>query len=345
MRSFRRYLIAAIALVVATAGCSSSHTTRPAASSATTTATNGPVTTTPPAVPGLTAEQLNAHLGVGVPARWSPVDEGDARIWVPNDWLVQPRGGCIGNTSAPGVIGIARLPRLNCHPTGAYPPPTQAAALIPWSRTAKGVPSLETHARYGLYTFHTNTHNATVYYADAPQLSIRLAAYGTLRSRIFDTLGPSARAVALDPAYEAVPNNWRSLIKSGVSLSIPTPWVGPTSEPWGCGGWPSRPGVYLPAPFTGDCGIATTTPATATHDGIAMSAPSLDASSEPTGQSIATLHHQTTTIRVYIERSDPNLLDLAVRKTGSPITHLLTLGLGRDGRVAGGVLASIRATT
>ena len=59
----------------------------------------------------------------------------------------------------------------------------------------------------------------------------------------------------------------------------------------------------------------------------------------------ATTHDGTTTIRVYGDRGNPNALDLFVHKTGSKITHCLTLGLGRDGRVAGGVLASMQATT
>jgi len=57
------------------------------------------------------------------------------------------------------------------------------------------------------------------------------------------------------------------------------------------------------------------------------------------------LHHGTTAIAVYIHATDPNALDLFVHRAGSNVTHVLTLGLGRDGRVAGGVLASIRATT
>ncbi len=65
----------------------------------------------------------------------------------------------------------------------------------------------------------------------------------------------------------------------------------------------------------------------------------------PTGHPIATLHHGTTTITVFADEYDPNALDLFVHHAGSNITHVLTLGLGRDGRVAGGVLASVRAVT
>jgi hypothetical protein len=52
-----------------------------------------------------------------------------------------------------------------------------------------------------------------------------------------------------------------------------------------------------------------------------------------------------TTITVYTDDGYLDALDLYVRTSGSKITHVLTVGLGRDGRVVGGVLASIRATT
>ena len=71
---------------------------------------------------------------------------------------------------------------------------------------------------------------------------------------------------------------------------------------------------------------------------------------------ISVLHHGTTTISVYAGTSvmanvssfSPSRLfletvDVFVRRDGSPTWDVLTLGLGRDGRVAGGVLASLRA--
>jgi hypothetical protein len=57
------------------------------------------------------------------------------------------------------------------------------------------------------------------------------------------------------------------------------------------------------------------------------------------------LQHGTTTIAIYAEDANPNVLNLFVHRAGSAITHVLTLGLGRDGRIAASVLASIRATT
>jgi len=144
---FRRYLIAAIALIIVTADCSSSHTTRPA-SSFPTTAKSGTVTTTPRLPAGLTAEQLDAHLGGGVPAGWVPVDEGGARVFVPNDWVLKPIGSC-GGASLPGEITIG-FPNVGCDQPGSIPPPAQAVALLESSPKHTGQPSLIVHG-YRVY--------------------------------------------------------------------------------------------------------------------------------------------------------------------------------------------------
>jgi hypothetical protein len=82
------------------------------------------------------------------------------------------------------------------------------------------------------------------------------------------------------------------------------------------------------------------------HDGVYLYLPPDNhPAPRPTGRPVITFNHGTFTITVYADPSNPNALDLFVRHAGSSITHVLTLGLGRDGRVAGGVLASIRAET
>jgi hypothetical protein len=57
------------------------------------------------------------------------------------------------------------------------------------------------------------------------------------------------------------------------------------------------------------------------------------------------LQHGTTTIAIYAEDANPNALNTFVHRAASTITHILTLGLGLDGRVAAGVLASIRVNS
>jgi len=184
-----------------------------------------------------------------------------------------------------------------------------------------------------------------------PQLNARIATRGALSSRIVQTLAPSARQVALASAYESVTSNWHAAIDDGASLALPPSWIISTATGFGCRSLISdQTGELLlvkphiePPPA---CPYLPTRAADAVHDAIDLYLTSHNPyAPRPTGRPIATLQHGTTTIAVYAEQYDPNALDLFVNRAGSNITHVLTLGLGRDGRVAGGVLASIRAVT
>ena len=86
------------------------------------------------------------------------------------------------------------------------------------------------------------------------------------------------------------------------------------------------------------------TAARALHNGAYLFLPNTHFAPSPNGHPIATLQNDETKITVYGAYNDPNALDLFVHLEGSSITHVLTVGLGLDGRVAGAVLASIRAT-
>ncbi|MGO9875420.1 MAG: hypothetical protein ACLPVY_16645 [Acidimicrobiia bacterium] len=183
---------------------------------------------------------------------------------------------------------------------------------------------------------------------DVPQLSVQIATHGTLGSRILDTLGPSARTVALDSTRQSVPKNWHALAEDGVVLSIPPSWALITPTEWSCGGWAGG----APAFFVVNSAVNETCPDgippfEALQDGTILYAGSHNEHAPtPTGsRPITVFHHVSTTVTVYTDDSYLEALDLYVHKAGSKITHVLTLGLGRDGRVAGGVLASIRAET
>jgi hypothetical protein len=344
VKRVERYLVGGIALLIMTAGCSS-HTTRTSSPTTTTSANSVTVaTTTPRPATGLTAEQLSAHLGVGVPSGWAPVDEGNARVWVPKDWILEPKGACIGSPSAVGMISVGSLPNTSCDQPVQFPLPKQAVALVPSSQMPDGKPIVTVHG-YRIYNGdpqHVGSWKVFV----VPQLGVRIAMHGTLSSRILTTLAPSARSVALDPFYESVPNGWRTSTENGVSLSIPPSWG--VAIPNSFCGLPVSDSTLLlinPDIEVAPCPPPLPTPAGALHDGVALYLPPHNRfAPTPTGPSITTLHHGTTTIVIYPEPSDPNALDVFVRKSGSNITHVLTVGLGRDGRVAEGVLASIRAT-
>jgi len=170
---------------------------------------------------------------------------------------------------------------------------------------------------------------------------------GTVNERILDTLAPSARTVALVYMHRAVPVGWHAVTENGVSLSIPPSWTVATPN-FFCASPVSDSTLLLVKPNAGvaPCPAPPTTPAAALLDGLTLYLPPHNRyAPSPTGKSIATLQNGTTTIAIYAEAGDQNALDLFVRKAGSSITHVLSLGLGRDGRVAGGVLASIRAET
>ncbi|MGO9875783.1 MAG: hypothetical protein ACLPVY_18530 [Acidimicrobiia bacterium] len=349
MRTLRHYLIAAFTLAIVAAACSSGHTTRPASSSASTTTTtnNATVTTTPRLPAGLTAEQLDAHLGVGVPAGWVAVDEGDARVWAPKDWTLEGNEECIGGGSIAGMIRIGTVPQANCTPASESPIPKEAVGLLSLSKTDTGEPSLTVHG-YRIYTGDAPTLDPGFWKTyDVPQLGVRIATHGTLSLRILRTIAPSARTVALDPTYESVPNDWHAVTEHGVSLSIPLSWGVATRDVFCEGPVVAsefafiRPNIESPR-----CLPRIPTAASALIGGVSLYLPPHNPyAPNRHGHALATLRPGTTTITIYAEPNDPNTLDLFVHRAGSKITHVLTLGLGRDGRVAGGVLASIRAVT
>ena len=272
-------------------------------------------------------------------------------MWVPSEWIVEAKGSCIGDPSAAGMVIIGKLTQASCDPSGQYPIPRQTVALVPSSRSYTDPPSLTVH---GYRVYDGNRHGKTLRIVyDIPQLHVIIATRGTFGNRILESLAPSASKVALDPAYQAVPSNWHAVTEDGVSLSIPPAWLVATPPNLGCGGWLSsdpsrRPELLLIKPRLGvlNCPFILATAAEAAHDGVYLYLPPNNHfGPSPTGRPITTLQHGATTIAVYPDDSDPNALDLVVRKDGSSRTHVLKLGLGRDGRIAAGVLASIEATT
>jgi hypothetical protein len=316
------------------AGCSSGGGSQAIPTSATTTAgaattttSDGTATTTSKPADGLTAEQLNAHLGVGVPKGWVPVDDADARVWVPSDWELEPQGAGFCD-SAVGKISIGHITNPHCDAAEPMPTPSQAVALFPMSRTPSSNPLLTVHG-YRIYrgTALRWAFDSSSYIV--PQLGVEIAAWGTLSNRILDTLAPSARRIALDSTHHAVPNDSHSFSESGVSMSIPPSWGIPTPTPWGCGGWPSYPAMYLvnPDALVGDCGIYTQPLDAATHDGIALFLPSRDGRNNPIGRPIATVQHGTTTITIGV---DPvRRTSRLCRVSGVGVADLVLVGGGR----------------
>ena len=313
---------------------------------------------------GVTPDQLNAHLGVGVPAGWYPVDLGDARLWVPGDVTVETEGGAtVCGESAqpplptPGLIGVG-FASASC-PRHRKFAPREAGRLVSSSARPRGAPYRTIN---GYRVYRVAGPPSSVF--EVPQLGVQLALRGGLTDRIVGTLAPSSRKVALEYATRPVPATYRTVKSYGVSVSIPARWTvtKPGAYFFGCY-WPMSPSgsaelVRVDSHNNGGPGCAVIDySAILPSDGLLLFEKSRY--SPPRNQrTLGVLHHGPTTITVYAGTSamanvsafSPSRLfldtvDVFVRRDGSPTPHVITLGLGRDGRVAAAVLSSLRATT
>ena len=188
--------VVACAMTLLVAACSSGAAKQPEP-----TTTAATTLRTQPRATGLTAEQLSAHLGVGVPSGWVPVDLGEARVWVPARWMLEPPDACVGNASAAGAISVGSLPGTACDSVTPIALPKQAVALLPASRTRPTGPSHTVHG-YKVYLaiVHPPPGTPVVWIEyQVPQLGVQIDLHGSLGSRVLDTLAPSARKVASTP--------------------------------------------------------------------------------------------------------------------------------------------------
>jgi len=342
---------AAVAAAMIVAGCSSGGAEQSA--SATTTTQRGSATTTaethrPPAA--LTDQQLRAHAGDGVPSGWVPVDEGDARVWVPANWSLSSGSVCFSAASVTPTVSLGQLAQSSCRSMGEshFALPAESVSLIASPNRTAGARYRMIHG-YRVYAANAAKPDPAWLVYDVPQLGSRIALRGSLARRVLDTLAPSARAVALAFAPQPPRTNYRHVIAAGVRLSIPPGWRITTDGPV-C----SLPNDELVIPpvrpdLSGppSCpGLGPGTVAGAVIDGGALNNRPSDQTTGDADRLLTVLHHGTTTITIYAGYGEiPAALEVFIRRNTSSTTHILELGLGRDGRVAGSVLASIRATT
>jgi hypothetical protein len=291
----------------------------------------------PAGVP-FTAEQLRAHDGADVPKGWVPIDAGDARVWVPGNWTLETLSAC--NRTPERFIRII----ANGSPCGATTHPEDVSiSAIP--RSAAITPTETVHG-YGVSPEFLRCDCPNFSRYDVPELGVQLGFTGELADRILATLAPSARKVALAFAEQPVPKTFRRISDAGLNLSVPPEWPEGTRGA-GCGGLFASTVVHvhrLPAD-TSCQGPTAPSLDDAGHDGVVLYASSEYFASNRGRRRITVLHHGATTVTVFGSGNDPSVVDLVVRRAGSKIAHSLSLGLGRDGRVAGGILASIEATS
>lgn len=330
---------AATAVVAGSGRSPSSRVATPAA----------PTTRTPEQRQPLTTDQLDGHDGVGVPRGWKPVDSGGGRIWVPSTWLVETgHGACVllGEPTS-GAVNIDST-TTTCRTGAVFAQPEQSVSFVPSAASPGGSPFRTVHG-YAIYLANVATAADRTY--TVPALGVRLSFRSSLAQRILGTLGPSSQKVALAFASQPAVPGYRDVSTSGVSFSIPRAWTIATPARLPCR-WPlsathSGEVVRLSPTFSFDsCLQEPPQGDLLPHDGLILyTAEGAFQKQLRRGPILATLTHGSTTVQVFAgtESFFLDTLTLYVRNSPSSTTHVLVLGLGRDGRIAGGVLASIRA--
>ena len=212
MMRTRLYAAGLLALAVLLAGCSSgggkhgspttkstSPSTKPFAVSVVVDGSTNP--------PPLSAAQLDAHLGKGLPADWTPVDFGDARLWYPPGWQVV-FGSCLG--SAIGWINTDTPYDETCLSAPSV------IRLAPPSRTpVAGTPTRTIHG----YDLYSTTADSYV----VPQLQVAITVRGHASQRILATLAPSSRAIA--SIYRgSPPASSHAITSQGLTFKVPPSW-------------------------------------------------------------------------------------------------------------------------
>ncbi len=297
--------------------------------------TEAPSTTVPTREsPPFTAAQLRAHTGVGVPAGWGPVDAGNARLWVPTFWYVGTASSSCWSGAVTHMVSIGRLVPADC---GTGEPP-HSVSLVPVSHMTVGTLARVVHG-YHIYN-STARARAGLRIYDVPALGVELAFRGALSDRILGSLAPSGRMVALAFANQPPPAGTRAVTAYGVTLSIPSDW--PVPEPAYSCGLGGSPGFFrFSARNEGIASCAAPIPFVGAREGVEVY-PSNEFGTE-TAMPLTVVRHGNSTVSIYNASEGNDELDMRVHLAGSDRTHDLLIGLGRDARVAGGVLASIRA--
>ncbi len=320
MLAIRRLRLAVIPIAVAlsVAGCSSGGGKHAS-----------PTTTMPPGkpfavsvvvdgvtpLPGLSSAQLDAHLGKGMAADWTPVDFGDARLWYPPGWKVV-FGACSG--SAVGWIATD-TPYDNSCPSA----PSVISLARPSSARPAGAPTRTIHG-YRLYSTTPDTYVV-------PQLRVAITVRGTASQRVLETLAPSSRDVASN--YRgSPPASWRAITSQGLAFKVPPSWTSTTMGTF-CEVSYRKVGLPPPVPVPSgpeSCSFADTY-SPPLDGGLAVGS-LRTLVSRPPNPSTADIWAAFLTLNLGIAvRVDP--------------THevSLQLGVGRDGRVAAEIIHSIHS--
>ena len=293
----------------------------------------------PPATP-----QMRAHLGVGVPKSWVPVDYGDARLWVPADWSVTA-GWCPLRT-ARGWIELGGPYKETC----SWSPASRNhvvdhVEVTPLTDTTNVGTIKQVINTYSV--FSPLSHGPGSYYS-VPALHVTIAlSFGPTGHRVLQTLAPSARVIALDAAAQPVPTGWQRVAYGGISVAAPSSWpaqlvagqTGPACEQLG------KQRVWAGPPnLTVQCGPMITPPVPT--DGVWLDHFPITGGGSGPSAALRGTWGSRVKVRLF---SDPrnyvaSTPELRLEVTVDEYSSELDVGLGRDGRIAKAILQSISAS-
>lgn len=271
----------------------------------------------PWSLPQITPTQLAAHLGGGLPHGWTPVDYGDARVWAPPDWAV-----VFGNCEQ-RAAGFIETDVSHDHSCQRASPLVTFDALTTLTIHA---PPVEKINGYQLFAVATDRYAI-------PDLHVMMTARGSTSQRVLATLGPSSRAVALH--YRAAPiANSRAVTHAGVIVTVPARWhvIDISGKPIACPDSRLNATVLVGNGTGGPPGCAADVSFVTPPEGSVQIGDSGPLTSVTTIRNPAWFFAPWATL----------VLELSVRVDQHHVVPIQT-GLGRDGRVAASIIASIRA--
>src|ERR1700688_3820543 len=233
----RWFTIGGCVAAAACAGCSSGAHKHSTTTTRAATAGRRGVFAQHPSI-GVTAEQLDAHLGIGVPKGWEPVDLADARVWVPDTWTVRTNRQACRLPDQPAIVGVVGLGTVNLGCPGETDVSQPSVSLLPSHVSPTGPPHEVVHG-YAIYNV-TSFAGRGFHVYDVPDLQVRIVLRGVLAGQILDTLAPSSQEVVLAFAIQPRPDPFRRVVTGGVSLAIPPRWALITAPVLECY-WPVSP--------------------------------------------------------------------------------------------------------
>jgi hypothetical protein len=300
-------------------------------------------TNPPKHAPALTP-QMRAHLGIDAPKGWVPVDYGDARLWVPPTWAVT--AGSCPPVSAPGWIQLGGPYRQLCpvyH--GTIGAPRQDYVNVTTLRDTNTVGTIKRVINtYAVYDRITHGPGGD-YAVPALHVTIALGWRTPQNSRVLQTLGPSARLIALDPSAQKAPNGWQHVEYGGLTIAAPSTWpaqdvagrIGPGCELLG------HERVWAgPPSLTAQCALTLTPPRPT--DGVWLDHTPITGAGIQQGEVLHGNWGNRVEIRLLTDPSYATIPELRMEVTVDEYTSELDIGLGRDGRIAKAILQSISAS-